>query len=109
MSEIQSERLEMSASDEASEIMRGLAEPAPAGAHIETLIRNVARKVGFTFVRAKAIWYREARLIRAEEMDALRTASKKRGSEVVRLQYEYAAIIQRIKRLEEALGQANED
>ena len=68
----------MSASLEASELLKRLAEPAPAGAHIETLIRGVARKVGLSFSRAKALWYREAAVVRSEEMDALRAAARAR-------------------------------
>jgi cyclic pyranopterin monophosphate synthase len=66
----------MSVSEEASRLLRELAEPAPAGAHIETLIRNVARKLGWSYTRAKGCWYGEARAIRAEEMDALRAATR---------------------------------
>jgi hypothetical protein len=38
-------------------------------------IRRAARKVGLTEARAKSIWYREARVIRAHEIDALRKTS----------------------------------
>jgi hypothetical protein len=90
--------------------MRKLAEPAPVGAHIETLIRNVARKLGWSFSRAYSIWYRNARLIRAEEMDALRRASQaKAGTEVAELQVEYSRLITRLKVLEEALAWARAD
>lgn len=74
MSEIPSERSEMSPSAEASELLRRLAEPAPAGVHIEALIRRVSRRVGIGFSRAKSIWYGEARRIDSEEMDRLRKA-----------------------------------
>lgn len=100
------ERSKMSATAEASELMRRLAEPAPVGAHIETLIRNVARKAGLTFSRAQSIWYGNARLIRAEEMDALRLASQqKAGNELAAFQSDYATVVARISALERALSQ----
>jgi hypothetical protein len=43
--ETSSRNVEMSASAEASDLLKRLAEPAPAGAHIETLIRDVALKM----------------------------------------------------------------
>ena len=48
----------MSASIEASDLIKRLCEPAPVGAHIESLIRTAARKAGLSFSRGKAIWYR---------------------------------------------------
>ena len=108
MSEILSERVEMSASVEASNLMRAIAEPAPAGVHIEALIRNVARKVGLSFRRAKAIWYGEARLILAEEMDALRAAaSARRATESVLskdLERFSAELVARVARLDDQLS-----
>ena len=80
MSEIRSERLEMSEGAEASHLLKAVAGPAPAGAHIATLIRAAARRAGFSYSRAKALWYGEARLVRACEMDRLRAlASPERG------------------------------
>lgn len=82
MSENQSERSEMSASVEACQILRGLSEPATAGESIKGAIWRASRLAGISAVRAKAIWYGEARAIRAEEMDSLRQAAKKRGQRV---------------------------
>lgn len=61
-----------SAQKEAAELMRILSEPAQPGAHFETLIRNVARLVGFKYSRAYSLWYGNARRVDAEEMDTLR-------------------------------------
>ena len=87
----------MSASIEASDLIKRLCEPAPVGAHIESLIRTAARKAGLSFSRGKAIWYREARVIRAEELDVLRRAAGKavRGPGNAGLQ----ARIERMERL----------
>jgi hypothetical protein len=105
MSEIPAERSEMSPSVEASELLRRLAEPAPAGAHIETLIRSVARKLGLSFSRAKALWYREARIVRSEEMDALRAAARARDeAEGETLRQDYADVMARIEALERQLA-----
>lgn len=109
MSEIPSEFSEMSASAEASELIRRLAEPAPPGAHVETLIRFVARKVGLSFGRAKAVWYREARIIRAEEMDALRAASAARTEAEGETRERYREVIARIERLERRLAEERKD
>ena len=90
---------------EASDRLQKLAEPAPAGAHIETLISNVARKVGFTYSRAKAIWYREARRIDSTEMDALRKASReeKLEVEVATARADYAQLVALVRQLQQAL------
>lgn len=65
----------MSALMEARDLLRSLAEPAPAGAHIKGLIRIASRLADISFGRATAIWYGDERVvIRAEEMDALRRA-----------------------------------
>jgi hypothetical protein len=101
--EIPSSDNEMSASLEASELLKRLAEPAPAGAHIETLIRSVARKVGLSFSRAKALWYREAAVVRSEEMDALRAAARARGEAEGVVRREYQELIARIEQLERRL------
>ena len=113
MAEFSSEKSEMSAGVEAMNLMRAIAEPAPAGAHIETLIRSVARKVGLTFSRGKAIWYGEARIIRAEEMDSLRAVARKTRSNEVELTSAYQSFVheyeQRLARLEAALVQMVQD
>lgn len=96
---------EMSASAEASDLLRRLAEPAPAGAHIETLIRGVARKVGLSFSRAKALWYREAAIVRAEEMDALRAAARARDEAESELRGKYQNVVARIEHLERQLAE----
>ena len=95
----------MPASVEASELMRRLAEPAPAGAHIETLIRNAARRVGLSFSRARDIWYGNARRIDADEMDRLRgaVAEHYRGQEI-ELRFRYEVLAREIEFLRERLA-----
>lgn len=99
----------MNASAEASTLLKQLAEPAPAGAHIETLIRGVARKVGLSFSRAKALWYREAAVVRSEEMDALRVAARARDEAEGALRREYQAVLSRIEAIERRLAERGSD
>lgn len=109
MSEISSQDSEMSASVEASSLLKRLAEPAPAGSHIETLIRGVANKVGLSFIRAKKIWYKEARIISSEEMDALRIAARARDEAEGELRREYHELIARIEQLERRFDAPSSD
>jgi hypothetical protein len=46
----------------------------PPGARLKSAFPRVARALGMTERRVKAIWHGEARLIRADEMDLLRAA-----------------------------------
>ena len=101
--EIASRNVEMSASAEASELLKRLAEPAPVGAHVETLIRDVALKMRMPFRRAKALWYREAARVDSEEMDALRAAARAREEAEGALRREYQDVISRIENLERRL------
>lgn len=103
--EILSKGAEMSASAEASDLIKRLAEPAPVGAHIRTLIRNVAPKVGISFERAKAIWYREARIISSDEMDALRAAKAAKDEAENAIRRKYSDAIERIEQLEHRLAE----
>jgi hypothetical protein len=104
--EISSRNVEMSASAEASDLLKRLAEPAPAGAHIETLIRDVALKMRMPFRRAKALWYREAARVDSEEMDTLRAAARARGEAEGVVRREYRDVIARIEQLERRLDAA---
>ena len=97
------------ASAEASDLLKRIAQPAPAGAHIETLIRGVARKVGLSFSRAKALWYREAAVVRSEEMDALRAAARARDEAEGELRQEYENLIARLELLERRLDASGPD
>lgn len=57
---------------EASDLVRKWAGPRLLGDSSKSLIGRAARRLGFSFRRTKALYYREARRIDAEEMDALR-------------------------------------
>jgi hypothetical protein len=72
MSEFSSESSEMSPVSEAAILIRRVAEPRPVGDKVKAAIRRAAQALGFSFSRAKDIWYEDARRIDASEMDALR-------------------------------------
>ena len=73
-----SEFSEMGANQEASVLVRLVAEPRPAGDSVKAAIGRAARRVGFTFVRTKNLWYGDARRIDAAEIDTLRRATAQR-------------------------------
>ena len=75
----------MSAIAEASELARVLAEPRPAGDQVKAAIRRAAHAASLSVPRMKSIWYREARRIDAEELDAIRAAVASRKRALARL------------------------
>lgn len=68
----------VSAVAEASARLRRLAEPYPAGDRVKAAIQRAAKRAGLPIQRAENLWYGEARLVRAEEMDAIRQADEAR-------------------------------
>jgi hypothetical protein len=98
MSERSSEKSEMSALSEASELIQEVAGPAGS---VKERIRRASRFLGFNYERAKSVWYQEARRIDAREMDSLREAARKlrqedlervAGEELRRLREEIASL-----------------
>lgn len=95
----------MSAVCEASSLMRSIAEPCPAGDSVKAAINRAARKASRFMARpmkpgrAEDIWRKEARAIRAEEMDALRAAAKREKA----FRDETSAVEARLARIEAAL------
>lgn len=68
----------VSAVAEASFRLRRLAEPYPAGDRVKAAIQRAAKRAGLPIQRAENLWYGEACLVRAEEMDAIRQADEAR-------------------------------
>jgi hypothetical protein len=101
MSEKVSEFSEMSDGAAAAALMREL---APAGSAKER-IGAAARALRWRWVRAKAVWYGEARRIDAAEMDALRAAVRRR--ELQEDRREFTELRARIARLEAAIAVAH--
>ena len=68
----------MSAVAEASFRLRQIAEPRPVGDSVKAAINRAAKRAGLTPGRVEDLWYGEARMIKAEEMDAIRRADATR-------------------------------
>jgi hypothetical protein len=66
----------MSASVEASRLIRVVAGPPTAAGGIKLLIDRAARALGWSHSRAFDVWYERARRIDAAEMDSLRAAAR---------------------------------
>lgn len=74
----------MVSDQEACELVRRAADRSP-GDSIKTAIVRVARKLGWSIPRTKAIWYAEARRIDAAEMDQLRALAREQAARFTRL------------------------
>lgn len=60
----------------ATEALKELAEPRPAGEPVKTAIDRAARRVGFIYSRTFEMWYGRARRIEQFEIDAITDALK---------------------------------
>ena len=69
----------MSASVEASRLLREIVSPTPAGTKVKVLIAQAARRLGWSYSRTFDVYYQKARRIDAAEMDALRKAARMRA------------------------------
>jgi hypothetical protein len=111
VSEKVSEASEMSASAEASQLVRRCAEPVSAGESVKALINKAARRTGLSASRVKGLWYAEARSVLAEEMDRLRAAAKRERAleddarRDAALRNEYREVSERLERMEARLEQ----
>lgn len=72
----------MSAVLEAQTLVRTIAEPRAVGDSVKVSISKAARRLGFTFSRAKDIWYGDARRIDAAEIDRLREIAGRQEAEL---------------------------
>lgn len=100
----------MSAVSEASYLLRRAAEPRPVGDSIKQAITRAARRCGLAPSRVEDIWRGEARLVRAEEMDAIRRAAAKSPSaQEAEARDELIELRGRIARLEELLMASDQD
>jgi hypothetical protein len=84
LSEKSSEPFKMSAVLEAQTLVRSIAEPRAVGDSVKVSINKAARRLGFTFSRAKDIWYGDARRIDAAEIDRLREIANRNRIEAAR-------------------------
>jgi len=111
-SEFRSEQEEptpMSSCLEAAALLRTIAEPRPIGDTVKAAINRAAKRVSAHLRqpmrpgRAEDIWRGEARVIRAEEIDAIRRAAEARTNREAR--HEITQLDARIARLEALLVQ----
>ena len=83
-----------SVTDEMHEIVHEAAEPSVAGERVSAAITRAARALGIPFSRARAHWYKLARLVPAEEADALRARRQAlRDARITQLENELAALV----------------
>lgn len=66
----------MSSACEAHHLIGQIAGAQALGSPIKTALSIVARRTGLSERRVRGIWHKEARAIRAEELDALRRAAE---------------------------------
>ncbi len=89
----------MNASTESYRLLREIAgmPVTPVGDAIQRVVSRLAPHVHMSVSRAKSVWYGEARLIRAEEIDALRLAAaeQRRKLEAGRAQVRHIAELYR--------------
>lgn len=87
---------------EAAAGLRALA-PRREGDREKTRIDRAALATGFSYWRAFDIWYRKARVIRAEEIDAIRAAKatrhQERANELASVAADFEALAERVARL----------
>lgn len=105
MSEKRSEYSEMSDVAYAADLIRQI-EPR-RNMSVKEWIVVTARRLGWSYSRAKAVWYGDARRIDAREMDALRAAVRAR--ETRSLAHDYRSQVDRIARLKAALAVVDEE
>lgn len=63
---------------EAAFRLRRIAEPRPVGDRVKAAIDRAAKRAGLPIQRVENLWYGEARIVKAEEMDAIRKADDAR-------------------------------
>jgi hypothetical protein len=66
---------------EAADLLRRVAEPRPVGDSVKAAINRAAFRVSLPPGRVQDLWYSEARMVRSNEMDAIRSAAARRARE----------------------------
>lgn len=101
----------MLAKFEAANLLRRIAEPRGADDSVKVMIGRAARRVSefwpLSAGRAENIWRKEARVIRAEEMDAMRAAARQRQEEAGRAKA--SELIERYAKIAEHLRKVDPD
>lgn len=97
----------MSPACEAHRLIATIVGPQEIGGRIKTALGMVARRTGLPERRVRGLWHKEARAIRAEELDALRRAA--RAEQRAEINAEIAGLRARIACLEEQIAMAGSD
>lgn len=84
---------------EAHSLIAEIVGPMEMGGRIKTALGIVARRTGLSERRIRGLWHKEARSIRADELDALRRAA--RAERKAEIDVEIAELRARLARLEE--------
>ncbi len=97
----------VSALEEASQLVRYLAEPRPAGDSVRAAIQRSARRLrGWSASRVKDVWYADSRIsISGDELNELRRlrqAADQQGQEA-KARDEYRGVIKLLTRISEQL------
>jgi len=95
----------MSPACEAHRLIATIVGPQEIGGRIKTALGMVARRTGLPERRVRGIWHKEARAIRAEELDALRRAA--RAEQKAEINAEIAELRARIACLEGQIAMAS--
>lgn len=95
----------MSAVVEARHLISDIAGPLPAGTQIQEMLTRVARVTGMGQRRLRGIWNSEARALRAEELDALREAARRRRAQEATDRHEFQELTKRLALLEARVAQ----
>lgn len=86
------------------DVIATIVGPQEIGGRIKTALGLVARRTGLPERRVRGLWHKEARAIRAEELDALRRAA--RAEQRAEINAEIAGLRARIACLEEQIAMA---
>lgn len=96
----------MSPACEAHHLIAEIAGPMELGGRIKTALGVVARRTGLPERRVRGLWHKEARAIRADELDALRRAARQKDR--AEHDAEMAELWAYVARLEERIAMVDE-
>ncbi|WP_131116676.1 hypothetical protein [Lichenihabitans psoromatis] len=106
----------MSSVAEAKSLVQRIARTMPCGSKVKEILRYVDRETKLGARRVRGIWNDTAKLIRAEEMDALRKAAARLAPAPVEqshtlgevaARYEAERVMARLEVVERALAEVN--
>lgn len=99
----------MSAATEMALLVKHASKPSVAGESVKAKIARAARVLGFDRGRVKRLWYGEARVITADEMDHARRTVRARQQDLEGLHNDLATAHDYLSRLEASLASIDAD